>query len=182
MRPGLYRAPIELWRPGHYLADNRSDAAPVAAKDAMTSELKLLAVDSEDLEVISTCIQDAVVRVGDMGFAKADRRFAFLMNRFAWEADNGSARKGQRRRAALHFENVDAVQVSGINMAATDGVLELLSITFVPNQAPSGVITIAFAGGGTLRLHVECLEARLKDLGAAWSAHRRPTHDLAEKA
>ncbi len=148
----------------------------------MTSELKLLAVDSEDLEVISAYTQDAVIRVGDMGFAKADRRFAFLMNRFAWEAETGSSRKGQRRRAALHFDNVDAVQVSGVNMAATDGVLELLSITFEPNQAPSGVVTIAFAGGGTLQLHVECLEARLKDLGAAWSAHGRPAHDLAEEA
>lgn len=145
-------------------------------------DLKLLAVDAEDLEVISACTQDAVVRVGDMGFAKDDRRFAFLMNRFAWEADAGNSRNGQRRRAALHFENVDAVQVTGINMAATDGVLELLSIAFEPTEAPSGTVTVAFAGGGALRLHVECLEARLKDLGAAWSAHRRPTHDLAEEA
>ena len=49
------------------------------------TDLKLLALDSEDLDVISATTQDAVVRVGDMGFAKGDRRFALLMNRFAWE-------------------------------------------------------------------------------------------------
>ena len=49
------------------------------------TDLKLLALDSEDLDVISATTQDAIVRVGDMGFAKADKRFALLMNRYAWE-------------------------------------------------------------------------------------------------
>jgi len=71
-------------------------------------DLKLLALDSEDLEVISATTQDAVVRVGDMGYAKADRRFALLMNRYAWEEGSKSP---QRKRAALHFDRVDDVKV-----------------------------------------------------------------------
>ena len=51
------------------------------------TDLKLMALDGEDLEVISAHTQDATVRVGDMGFAKADRRFALIMNRYAWEDD-----------------------------------------------------------------------------------------------
>ena len=49
------------------------------------TDLKLLALDSEDLEVISAHTQDAVVRVAEMGYVANERRFAFLMNRFAWE-------------------------------------------------------------------------------------------------
>ncbi|MEX1181124.1 MAG: DUF2948 family protein [Cucumibacter sp.] len=146
------------------------------------SDLKLLALDTEDLEVISAHTQDAIVRVGDMGYVKAERRFAFLMNRFAWEAEGGSPRKGERRRAAMHFDYVNSAQVAGVNLAAEDGVLELLSITFDPGEAPAGTVVIAFAGGGTVRLAVECIDARLKDLGAAWSARARPAHDLADKA
>ncbi|HUV32856.1 MAG TPA: DUF2948 family protein [Devosiaceae bacterium] len=144
------------------------------------TDLKLLALDLEDLEVISAHTQDAVVRVGDMGYARSDRRFAFLMNRYAWEAGAAGGRKGQRRRAAIHFDNVDTVQIAGFDVNAVDGVLDLLSIAFDQTEAPSGFVVIAFAGGGTVRLGVECLEARLQDLGSAWSARGRPVHDLPE--
>lgn len=136
-------------------------------------DLKLLALDSEDLDVISATTQDAVIRVGDMGYAKADHRFALLMNRFAWE-EGGKTR--QRKRAALHFDRVLDVKVAGIDMNAHDGVLELLTVRFVETEAPAGQIELAFAGGGTVRLGVECLEARLQDLGAAWAAKAVPEH------
>jgi hypothetical protein len=136
-------------------------------------DLKLLALDSEDLDVISATTQDAVVRVGDMGFAKADQRFALLMNRFAWEED-GKTR--QRKRAALHFDRVNDVKVAGIDTNSVDGVLELLAIRFAVTDDPAGTIDLEFAGGGTVRLTVECLEARMQDLGAAWAAKATPTH------
>jgi hypothetical protein len=139
------------------------------------TDLKLLALDSEDLDVISATTQDAVVRVADMGFARADHRFALLMNRFAWEVDDARGR-GQRKRAALHFDRVNAVKVAGIDTSASEGVLELLTIRFEETEPPSGVVELRFAGGGTIRLEVECLEARMQDLGAAWAARAKPEH------
>jgi hypothetical protein len=136
-------------------------------------DLKLLALDNEDLEVISATTQDAVIRVPDMGYARADRRFALLMNRFAWEEPG---KKGQRKRAALHFDRVDDVKVAGIDTNAPEGVLELLSIRYSETDAPAGTVELDFAGGGTIRLSVECLEARLQDLGAAWAAKMTPGH------
>jgi hypothetical protein len=136
-------------------------------------DLKLLALDTEDLEVISATTQDAVIRVGDMAFAKADSRFALLMNRFAWE-EEGKTR--QRKRAALHFDRVTDVKVAGIDLNAVEGVLELLTLRFDETDTPSGTVELAFAGGGTIRLAVECLEARLQDLGAAWAAKATPAH------
>lgn len=141
------------------------------------SDLKLLARDSEDLEVISAHVQDAVLRVEDMGFSKSARRFALLMNRYAWEAD-GRRKKGQRRRTALHFDYVNDVKITGIDTRAREGVLELLSIVFEPGDAPAGTVALFFAGGGVVRLDVECLEALLRDLGAAWAAKARPVHQL----
>lgn len=136
-------------------------------------DLKLLALDSEDLDVISATTQDAVVRVGDMGFAKGDGRFALLMNRFAWE-EGGKTRK--RKRAALHFDRVNDVKVSGIDTNSVEGVVELLAVRFTEGDAPAGTVDLDFAGGGTIRLSVECLEARLQDLGAAWAARATPEH------
>lgn len=138
------------------------------------TDLKLLALDNEDLEVISAATQDAIVRVADMGFARADHRFALLVNRYAWE--DGSRKKGVRKRTGLHFECVKNARCAGIDTNARDGVLELLSIRFQETDAPSGIVELNFAGGGTVRLEVECLEARLQDLGAAWAAKAKPEH------
>lgn len=137
------------------------------------TDLKLIALDTEDLDVISATTQDAIVRVGDMGYAQGDKRFALLMNRYAWEEEG---KKGQRKRTALHFDRVEAVQAAGFNPEARDGVLELLAIRFLPASDPAGTIELSFAGGGTVRLTVECLEARMQDLGAAWAAKLKPEH------
>lgn len=138
------------------------------------TDLKLLALDAEDLDVISATTQDAVVRVGDMGYAKADQRFALLMNRFAWE--DGVGKTGVRKRAALHFDRVKAVRTAGFDPNAQEGSLELLTIRFTETEGPGGVIDLTFAGGGAIRLEVEVLEARLQDLGAAWAARVKPEH------
>ena len=138
-------------------------------------DLKLLALDTEDLAVVSAHVQDAIVRVGDMGYARADRRFALLMNRFTWEAATGRG-KGERHRTALHFDGVQSVATAGIDINSRQGSLELLAITFTETDSPSGIVTLNFAGGGTVRLTVECLEARLQDLGAAWAAKATPAH------
>jgi hypothetical protein len=139
------------------------------------ADLKLLALDSEDLETISATTQDAVVRVPDMGFAEGDRRFALMMNRYAWEID-GKRGPGQRRRTGLTFNRVIRVQTAGINLGASEGVLDLLDIHFEPTEVPAGIIELRFAGGGTIRLEVECIEVKLEDLGAAWSAAAKPEH------
>jgi len=142
------------------------------------TDLKLIALDSEDLEVVSAHLQDAVIRVPDMGFARSDARFAILMNRFDWSQTAGRRSKGLRKRAALHFEHVLSAATAGFDPAAPEGVLELLAITFSPGDAPAGTIELSFAGGGTVRLAVECIEARLTDLGAAWAAAAIPAHRL----
>ncbi len=113
----------------------------------------------------------------EMGYAKADKRFALLMNRFAWE-DGQGAKTGIRKRAALHFDHVTAVKAAGFDPSAPEGSLELLAIRFTETNSPSGHIDLAFAGGGTVRLEIEVLEARLADLGAAWAAKAKPAHVL----
>ncbi|VAW21432.1 hypothetical protein MNBD_ALPHA12-651 [hydrothermal vent metagenome] len=140
------------------------------------AELKLLAMDEKDMKVISAATQDAVMRVADIGFAKSERRFACLMNRYVWE-DKTPGANGKRRRAALHFNHVETVSSNGINLDARDGILNLLAIEFTPKDAPAGEVKLIYAGGATVFLNVECLEAQLSDLGASWAATATPEHE-----
>ncbi len=128
--------------------------------------LRLLALDAEDLAVLSAHLQDAVVKTGDMTWLPGQKRFALVLNRFAWEAlEPGFRRKKsyQRHRTGLHFDRVATVRSSGIDQANKDNVLSLLAVQFHATESPAGEIHLVFSGGGMIRLIVEFLEAQLTD-------------------
>lgn len=144
--------------------------------------LRLIALDADDLAIMSAHVQDAVLKVKDITWLPREKRLVMAMNRFVWEAVDKTAKRKRdyvRRRAALHFDRVEAVQSSGVDRKADDAVLDLLAIRFEPHNAPSGDVLLDFAGGATIRLSVECLEAQLADLGPAWSTAYAPRHNLA---
>ena len=139
--------------------------------------LRLAALDADDLDIIAAHAQDAVMKVAAIHWRAAEKRLLIEMNRFAWEKAGGILRRhNERRRSVLHFDRVLAVRSSGIDRAKGEDVLSLLTIGFAEGDAPAGTVELLFAGGGALSLDVECIEARLTDLGAAWQAGSRPTH------
>ena len=139
--------------------------------------LKLIALDEEDLKIVSAHVQDAVMKVGDLDFIAATKQFVLPMYRFAWEKE-ATERKPQpeRRNSVLHFDRVLSAKLSGISRDKPDDVLSLLAVTFAATDLPAGTVDFVFSGGGTIRLEVECVEARLVDLGGAWQAAARPAH------
>jgi len=141
--------------------------------------LKLLALDEEDLNIVSAHVQDAVMKVADLDFLAGSKRFVMPMYRYAWEKEATLARpQPERRNSVLHFERVLAAKLAGISRGKPDEVLSLLAVTYTPTDAPSGTIDLVFAGGGAISLDVECIEARLVDLGGAWEATSRPGHKV----
>jgi hypothetical protein len=145
-------------------------------------DLKLIALDAEDLAVLSAHLQDAVLKVADLAFLPREKRFAAVANRFDWadalEADKGRQQPFARRRAALRFERVLSAKVQGIDLANKGAVLALLAVSFEPREPPEGDVTLQFADGGAIRLGVECIEAELRDLGPVWRARSRPRHPV----
>lgn len=143
------------------------------------SDLRLSAEDAADLEVISACLQDAVTQVRDLVFLPQARRFAMVVNRFRWEGEGRSGRQDrhERTRSGLHFDNVGAARARGIAQDRGDGILNLLAVRFEELNAPSGIVTLTFSGGGEIRLEVEALEAHLSDLGLVWETQNLPHHD-----
>ena len=138
--------------------------------------LKFIALDEEDLEVVSTHLQDAVVKVSDVLWRPREKRLVVALNRFDWETAQGRNPEYRRRRAALRFERVLSCKCRDVDPAGKDAVLNLLAVEFSETNAPSGVVTLTFSGGAVLRLEVECLEAELADLGPVWTAVACPAH------
>jgi Protein of unknown function (DUF2948) len=144
------------------------------------ADLKLIALDADDLAVISAHLQDAVLKVAELAYLPKAKRFAAMANRFDWlealEDGKGGADGFARRRTALRFERVLGAKVSGIDLKNGSAVLSLLAIRFEPKEAPGGDIVLVFADGGAIRLQVEVIEASLKDLGPIWQAKSKPQH------
>jgi hypothetical protein len=135
--------------------------------------LKLLAQDADDLAVISAALQDAVAKIGDIRWDASARTLTLACNRFRWES---GAKKGQRIRSALQLGDVTGVQARKLRRDAKGAVVELLSVAFEPGEAPGGAVLLTFAGGGDLKVSVDCLDVILADVSDAWSTPRRPGH------
>ncbi|MFG1280730.1 DUF2948 family protein [Xanthobacter autotrophicus] len=143
--------------------------------------LKLIALDDEDLAIFSAHLQDAVVKTVDMGFLPRLQRFAMVLNRFDWD-QQVCANETVRRRTGLHFERVRDVKCRNMEEARRTGVLNLLAVTFIPGETPSGFVLLTFSGGAEVRLEVECIEAGMRDLGPAWGCTHAPKHPVPEEA
>ena len=138
--------------------------------------LKLVALDGDDIEVLSAHVQDAVVKIGDIMWRPAEKRVVVFINRFDWECALNLAPPYRRRRAALRFERVNAFKHRNVACSEKDLVLNLLAVEFIPTDTPAGQVKLTFSGGCALRLDVECLEAELADLGPEWATACCPEH------
>lgn len=146
----------------------------------MADPLKLIALDGDDLEVVSAHLQDSALKTGEVLWRPAEKRVVIVLDRFDWEAAQGTS-TWQRRRAALRFERVLSCKCKGVDCGDKEKSLNLLAIDFAETDIPAGIVTLMFEGGAALRLEVECLEAELADLGPVWAADCCPDHDLEGK-
>jgi Protein of unknown function (DUF2948) len=142
----------------------------------MTKALKLAAADAEDLEILSARLQDAAGKLKDFVWLPKQRRFAAMLNRYRWEDAKGA---GTRVRAVLRFDGVSRVQSFNVKRGASEAVVSLLAIGFTPNGEgdPAGMVELVLAGGGSIRLTVECIDAELADQTGPWAARARPSHE-----
>ncbi len=145
--------------------------------------LKLIAFDDQDLGIIAAHIQDAVLKVGDLHFDPKGKKFVIELNRFVWEkaTRNSTDKTYERRKTILHFERVNKVQSQGLNQKQPEAVLSLLTVKYNNENSdetdPEGVIEVVFAGGATIHLYVECIEAQLTDMAASWETTSLPNHE-----
>ena len=131
----------------------------------MSPQLKLIALDAEDLAVISAHVQDARVQTSDIIWRQREKRLVVGMNRLDWEQTLAGETSPRRLIAALRFDRVLACKSRNIDLGASEAVLELVGIEFHPGQAPGGSAVLMSSRGEALRLDVECLECELSDLG-----------------
>lgn len=132
----------------------------------MADRLALLGQDASDIETFSALLQDATLRLVDIGYDRKARRLACLVNRYRREAASPS-----RIRSAFRIEAVNAVQRSGWP-ADAEAVTAILSLSLADDW-----LVITCAGGIAVRARIEVVDLVLEDMGEAWATTRVPHHD-----
>ena len=132
----------------------------------MNSPLKLIALDADDLAVISAHVQDARVQAADIIWRQDEKRLVIGMNRLDWEQTLTGEASPRRLVAALRFDRVLACKSRNIDLESPERPLDLIGIEFHPGDPPGGCALLLFNHGAALRLDLECLECELTDLGA----------------
>jgi len=137
--------------------------------------IRLMAKDAEDLAIIASCLQDALVPVRDFAYVPEERAFMFVANRFRWESGLRPAPGEvgfERTLCGISFSEVTAVSYSGFRRSEHGRILSLLAIT-----AENGAVNLEFSGGASIRLEVARILCFVHDLGEPWPTSWQPRHD-----
>lgn len=147
--------------------------ADATFEDGTAKPLRLVAMDDEDLQVLSALCQDAVFPASEMQWQRSKQRFGILLNRFRWEDIPVAQRGGrtpERVQSVLAVENVVRVSSQGVTPGDADTVLSIVSVAFEEDAAGGGAILLMLAGDGAIRLQVEDLEVALRDVTKPYAA------------
>jgi hypothetical protein len=150
--------------------------------DGREVPLNLGALEVEDLQVISSLVQDAVLPISEMSWRPKEHRFALLLNRFRWEDLTSAEKRGrpvERVQSLLVIDTVLGVASQGVDRSDKDIVLSLLSVQFEPGEDAAGHVLLTLAGDGVIRLSVETLEVSLRDVTRPYLAPSKqvPAHE-----
>lgn len=141
--------------------------------DAGCPPLRLAARDGKDIEVLSAFLQDAVFTEKEVVWNARLRVLELHLSRFRWEDKEAAKAEGRgfhRTRSMLAVRDVMKIESGKYRPGDGMTVFSLLELRFEPGKDGTGVLVFTMAGDISVRLHVECLDVGLTDVGEPYPA------------
>ena len=159
------------------------------SQDASFSEgadraLYLGAFTPEDVEVISTILQDSIFCIKDLAWLKKKRQVAVLVNRFRWENKSEYIYKNsvpERVKSLLIIDNVLNISSQGIDRSDSSAPLNLLTLDL--KQTKKNIfLTLLLSDFGAIRFELDTIELSIKDVTRPYKAYSGdiPFHPIIE--
>lgn len=145
------------------------------------SALKLRAETEDDLVVISSALQDAILKVGEIVYNNRGRFMTLRLSRFKHEArfKHEQDQKAERVQTGLRIDSILNIKSRNLDRTDPDAYAVLLSMRFEPSKEkgdPSGLVHLVLAGGGELAVKVECIDVILADTKEVRETDKLPIH------
>ncbi len=138
-------------------------------KETTLVPLKMMAQDSEDLHILSACLQDSLIPLDGLNYDSTKKCFHLFAHRYQWEQEGDSP---QRIASGISIENVESVQFSGFDPKSKD--IQDLYLLTLRHEAP--YLYMLFSDNAKIRLKTEALKIKLRDASVPWPS-LRPSHD-----
>ncbi len=119
---------------------------------------KIIAKDSQGLQLISACCAEAKIKVNEIKYLSKNKIFLFSLDRYSKETD----KKNVKINSICKYEFVDSVKSKNINQSDTDLVLELITIDLLKNKQ-NYEINLIFSKNAYIILSTEIVEVTLED-------------------
>ncbi len=148
---------------------NRRDAR---YEDAAYTPLRLIAVDAEDLQVLSALTQDSLFLPGDIKYMPDKRQLALLLNRIRWEDT-------ERRQEGMSYQRIGTVLLVRDVLALSSNLRDpgdptvpysLLALEFMPDSDGAGQLNFRLAGHWDIAADIECINLSLVDVTQPYTA------------
>lgn len=144
------------------------------------NNLLVKAEAQEEINTISTLLQDSIVPHTLMMHHKKDDVFRVMVNRFCWERPSEYIEDQEvyfRVHSALFIKHVEKVSCKGIDPKDFTDMHNLLAIRALSDKE----LELVFSGRGEIRVNVKGILCYLRDLHEPWPTLAKPTHRIIEK-
>jgi len=119
---------------------------------------KIIAQTPEDLQIISACCSEGIVKVSDIKYLQKNKIFLISINRHAKEIEKSQI----KINSIIRFEYIQGSKSKNIDQKNQDEELELISIDiFKKNNIFE--ITLLFLNNKIITLTAEIIEVILED-------------------
>ena len=119
---------------------------------------KIIAKDSQGLQLISACCAGAKVKISEIKYLPKNKIFLLSLERFSKEADHDNL----KINSVCKFEFVDNVKSKNVNQNDLNLILELFTIDLLKNKE-NYEINLIFSNNAYITLSTEIIEVTLED-------------------
>ena len=119
---------------------------------------KIIAKDSQGLQLISAYCADSKVKIREIKYLPRNKIFLLSMERFRKELENNNS----KINSICKFEFVDRVKSKNVSQNDLNLVLELSAIDLLKNKE-NYEINLIFSNNAYITLSTEIVEATLED-------------------
>jgi hypothetical protein len=119
---------------------------------------KIIARDSEGLQMISACCSAAKLKISEIKYLPQNKVFLLNLERFKNEENI----KNTKVNSICKFEFIDKVRSKNIDQNSTNSVLKLIAVDVIKNNE-NFEINLIFSGNAYIILSTEIIEVTLED-------------------
>ena len=119
---------------------------------------KIIATDSESLQLISACVAGGKVKIADIKYLSSNKVFLLSIERTKIETNE----EDKKINSICRFDLISYVRSKNIDQKKDQSVLELIAIDFLKNK-DDYEINLIFNDNAHIVLTTETIEVRLED-------------------